>query len=166
MLLRGVKPPTPMLDSNDIRATKGRAQNSGRSFGGAPFQGRGRGGRMNYQSDRPNPFAAHLDPNFSSGPPGGPGGPPGWVPPGQNYGGYSRGPPPPPRGGMSYQYPPQQGYQQPGDYYGHQNQYNQGGQYNGHQQGYGSQDYRGGRGGGGRGGGYRGQRGGGGYGRY
>ncbi|KAJ5961188.1 5'-3' exoribonuclease 2 [Penicillium vulpinum] len=161
MLLRGVKLPTPMLDSNDIRATQNRSQNSGRSFGGAPFQGRGRGGRMNYASDRPNPFAAHLDPKFNSGPQGGPGGapmvPPGWVPPGQGYGGYARGPPPPPRGGMSHQYPPQHppqhqsqhGYQQPGDYYGQQNnQYNQGGQYNNvHQSGYGSQDYRGGRGG-------------------
>ncbi|CAG8002539.1 unnamed protein product [Penicillium olsonii] len=181
MLLRGVKLPTPMLDSSDIRATKGRAQNSGRSFGGAPFQGRGRGGRMNYQSDRPqgdrpNPFAGHLDPNFAPGPPGGPAGahmvPPGWVPPGQGYGGYSRGPPPPPRGGMGNQYPPQQGYQQNGGYYNPQNQYNQGGQYNnGYQQGgYGSQDYRGGRGGGGyRGGRGRGNyqnQGGGGYGRY
>jgi 5'-3' exoribonuclease 2 len=179
MLLRGVKLPTPMLDSNDIRATQGRAQNSGRSFGGAPFQGRGRGGRMNYQSDRPNPFAGHLDPNFTPGPPGGPNNahmvPPGWNPPTQGYGGYSRGPPPPPRGGMANQYPPQQGYQQqqPGGYYNPQNQYNQGGQYNnGYQQGggYGSQDYRGGRGGGGnRGGRGRGNyhnQGGGGYGRY
>jgi 5'-3' exoribonuclease 2 len=179
MLLRGVKLPTPMLDSNDIRATQGRAQNSGRSFGGAPFQGRGRGGRMNYQSDRPNPFAGHLDPNFAPGPPGGPSGahmvPPGWVPPNQGYGGYSRGPPPPPRGGMANQYPPQQGYQQqqPGGYYNPQNQYNQGGQYNngnGYQQGgYGSQDYRGGRGGSNRGGRGRGNyqnQGGGGYNRY
>jgi 5'-3' exoribonuclease 2 len=179
MLLRGVKLPTPMLDSNDIRATQGRAQNSGRSFGGAPFQGRGRGGRMNYQSDRPNPFAGHLDPNFAPGPPGGPSGahmvPPGWVPPNQGYGGYSRGPPPPPRGGMANQYPPQQGYQQqqPGGYYSPQNQYNQGGQYNngnGYQQGgYGSQDYRGGRGGSNRGGRGRGNyqnQGGGGYNRY
>ncbi|KAG0158669.1 hypothetical protein PDIDSM_6188 [Penicillium digitatum] len=160
MLLRGVKLPTPMLDSNDIRATQTRSQNSGRSFGGAPFQGRGRGGRMNYSSDRANPFAAHLDPKFNSGPQGGPGGPsgtpmvpPGWVPPGQGYGGYARGPPPPPRGGISHQYPPQHppqhGYQQPGEFYGQQNnQYNQVGQYNnGHQSGYGQQDYRGGRGG-------------------
>lgn len=184
MLLRGVKLPTPMLDSADIRATKGRAQNSGRSFGGAPFQGRGRGGRMSYQSDRPqpdrpNPFAGHLDPNFAPGPQGGPAGahmvPPGWVPPGQGYGGYSRGPPPPPRGGMSNQYPPQQGYEQYGGYYNPHAQYNQGGQYNnGYQQGGygGSQDYRGGRGGGGyRGGRGRGNyqnqnQGGGGYGRY
>ncbi|CAI7609092.1 unnamed protein product [Penicillium glandicola] len=184
MLLRGVKLPTPMLDSNDIRATHNRSQNSGRSFGGAPFQGRGRGGRMSYSSDRPNPFAAHLDPKFNSGPQGGPGGapivPPGWVPPSQGYGGYARGPPPPPRGGMSHQYPPQQppqhGYQQSGDYYGQQNnQYNQGGQYNsGYQSGYGSQDYRGGRGGnrGGRGRGgqnrdhYPHNQGGGGYNRY
>ncbi|KAJ5224898.1 5'-3' exoribonuclease 2 [Penicillium citrinum] len=155
MLLRGVKFPTPMLNSADVRAVKGRAQHSGRSFGGAPFRGGGRGGRMDYGADRggsdrnsgrPNPFAAHLDPRFMPGPQGGmPAVPPGWVPPGPGSGDYSRGPPPPPRGGMSNQYPPHnQGY--------HQGQY-------GHRGGYGPYDNRGR-------GGYRGGRRGGGPGHY
>lgn len=161
MLLRGVKFPTPMLNSADVRAVKGRAQHSGRSFGGAPFRGGGRGGRMDYGSDRggdrggpgrPNPFAAHLDPRFMPGPQGGMPMSQGWVPPGPGSGDYSRGPPGPPRGGMSNQYPPHhQGYQQ--DHYGHRG-------------GYGSYDNRG-RGGGYRGrGGYRGQNRGGGPGHY
>ncbi|KAJ5725487.1 5'-3' exoribonuclease 2 [Penicillium malachiteum] len=164
MLLRGVKFATPMLNSADIRATQGRAQHSGRSYGGAPFnngRGRGRGGHNDYNPGRPNPFAAHIDPRFMNipqgGPPAGaPGGmpmmPPGWVPPQQGAGDYSRGPPPPPRGGMSHQYPPR-------DYQGGHN--------------YGSQDNRGGRGGyrggrhrGNKQGGNRGGRGGGGYGHY
>ncbi|KAJ5658725.1 5'-3' exoribonuclease 2 [Penicillium longicatenatum] len=170
MLLRGVKFPTPMLNDADVRAVKGRAQHSGRQFGGAPLNGRGRGGRMDYGGGRPNPFAAHLDPRFMNMPQGGQGGqhggmpmmPPGWVPPQQGAGDYSRGPPPPPRGGMSHQYPPR-------DYNGQQ------GQYGGHHN-YGSQDnwgrggYRGGRGRGQYQGhsGNRGNRGGGGggYGRY
>lgn len=171
MLLRGVKFATPMLNSADVRAVKGRAQHSGRSFGGAPLNGRGRGGRVDYGSDRPNPFAAHLDPRFMSGPPGGqPGGmpmmPPGWVPPVQGSGDYSRGPPGPSRGGGNYGY---QGHQQqPGDYSGQQGGYNQG-QFHGNSGGYGDSRGRGGyRGGNHRGqsrdhrGGYRG----GGYGRY
>lgn len=190
MLLRGVKFATPMLNSADVRAVKGRAQNSGRSYGGAPLNGRGRGGHMDYSSDRPNPFAAHLDPRFMHGPPGGmPPMPSGWVPPVPGAGDYSRGPPGPPRGGMNHQYPSHQG---PGQYQGHQG-YNQGpnqgyqgyqgqqGQGNQGQQGYygGYQDR--GRGGGGNGGyrggrfrgqnrdsygGHRGGGGGGGYNRY
>lgn len=168
MLLRGVKFATPMLNSADVRAVKGRAQNSGRSFGGAPFRGGGRGGRMDYGSDRggnqggpgrPNPFAAHLDPRFMPGQQTNTA--PGWVPPGQGGGDYSRGPPGPPRGSMSNQYGynqgHQQGYQQ--DHYGHG--------HGGHRGGYGSHDNRGRggyRGGGGGGGGrYRGNRGGGGH---
>ncbi|KAJ5975647.1 5'-3' exoribonuclease 2 [Penicillium waksmanii] len=152
MLLRGVKFATPMLNSADVRAVKGRAQNSGRSFGGAPFRGGGRGGRMDYGSDRggnqggpgrPNPFAAHLDPRFIPGQQNNMA--PGWVPPGQGGGDYSRGPPGPPRGGMSNQYGYNQGYQQ--DHYGHG--------HGGHRGGY--------RGGGGGGGRYRGNRGGGGH---
>lgn len=174
MLLRGVKFVTPMLNSADIRATKGRAQHSGRSFGGAPLNGRGRGGRVEYGSDRPNPFAAHLDPRYGGPPPPGmPMMPPGWVPPTQGAGDYSRGPPPPPRGGMSY-YPPGQGHQPPRDYYGQQ------GHNAGHYSGRGAPDNRG-RGGHRGGGNYRGQNrdnrgggggysgrggGGGGYGRY
>ncbi|KAJ5578360.1 5'-3' exoribonuclease 2 [Penicillium hispanicum] len=173
MLLRGVKFATPMLNSADVRSVKGRAQHSGRSFGGAPLNGRGRGGRVDYSSDRPNPFAAHLDPRFMGAPPAGmPMMAPGWVPPVPGAGDYSRGPPPPPRGGMSHQYPPHQGYQgyqQPRDFHGQQ------GQQGGHHSGYGYQDSRGGgsyRGGKFRGqnrdhsSGHRGGGGGGGYGRY
>lgn len=164
MLLRGVKFATPMLNSADVRAVKGRAQNSGRSFGGAPFRGGGgRGGRMDYGTDRggnqggpgrPNPFAAHLDPRFMPGQQNNMQMAPGWVPPGQGGGDYSRGPPGPPRGGMSNQYGYNQGYQQ--DQYGHG--------HGGHRGGYGSHDNRG-RGGyrGGGGGRYRGNRGGGGH---
>ncbi|TQB72974.1 5'-3' exoribonuclease 2 [Monascus purpureus] len=66
MLLRGVKFPPPALDQADIQAVKSKAQNSGRSFGGVPFRnGRNdRSGGISYTADRPNPFAAHLDPNF------------------------------------------------------------------------------------------------------
>ncbi|PLN78154.1 XRN 5'-3' exonuclease N-terminus-domain-containing protein [Aspergillus taichungensis] len=112
MLLRGVKFAAPALDNGDIQAVKNRAQHSGRSFGGAPFRG-GRGGRMHYGGDRhndqpshnashnrPNPFAAHLDPNFVPGTnPGGQMMPQAWGAPGAGPTGFSRGPPPPPRGG-------------------------------------------------------------------
>ncbi|KAJ5904493.1 5'-3' exoribonuclease 2 [Penicillium tannophilum] len=177
MLLRGVKFSTPMLNDADVRAVKGRAQHSGRQFGGAPLNGRGRGGRMDYGGGRPNPFAAHLDPRFMNMPQGGQGGPqgghagqhggmpmmpPGWVPPQQGAGDYSRGPPPPPRGGMSHQYPPRDYNGQQGQYGGHQNY--------GSQDNYGRGGYRGGRGRGHHQGGNRGNRGGGGggggYGRY
>ena len=117
MLLRGVKLPPSTLDSADIAATKGRANNSGRSFGGAPLRGgrgggRGRGGQINYAEDRPNPFAAHINPNFAPPPHSfGRGGPP---PPGQFNGhppppiranGYYDGQPPPPPNGF-YNGPP------------------------------------------------------------
>ncbi|KAE8153890.1 exoribonuclease 2 [Aspergillus avenaceus] len=187
MLLRGVKFNPPALDNGDIQAIKSKAQHSGRSFGGAPFRnGNGRGGRINYASDRPNPFAAHLDPSFM--PPGNANAQTmqsGWVPPAPGSAGYSRGPPPPPRGGMSNSHHRNQygsGYQQGnygrGDYYGRGqqgyqyqgSQGNQSNQYNGRQSGYGGQDYRGG---GYQRGGYQGQgrdyynsRNSGGYGRY
>ncbi|KAJ5247431.1 5'-3' exoribonuclease 2 [Penicillium chermesinum] len=168
MLLRGVKFATPMLNQGDVRAVQGRAQHSGRSFGGAPLNGRGRGGRMDYSSsDRPNPFAAHLDPRFMQPPSG-------WVPPGQGAGDFSRGPPPPQRGGMSHhnqgypQYPQSyqqfpQGYQGQGGYGGnHQNH----GNYDNNRGGRGS--YRGNkpRGRGDYSSNYRGGSGGGSYGRY
>ncbi|KAE8353624.1 exoribonuclease 2 [Aspergillus coremiiformis] len=177
MLLRGVKFPPPALDNADIQATKAKAQHSGRSFGGAPLRnGHGnRGGRINYAGDRPNPFAAHLDPNFMpSGNAGAQMMPSGWVPPVPGSTNFSRGPPPPPRGGMSHQhrnthgsgYSQQSSYQETnygrGDYYGrghqgHQHQGshgNQSGQYNGRSSGYGGQEYRGG---GSQRGGYQGQ---------
>jgi 5'-3' exoribonuclease 2 len=106
MLLRGVKVPPPTLDELDIQVVKSKAQHSGRSFGGAPLRngtGNGKGGRINYATDRPNPFAVHLDPAFTppSNIPGVPMPPPGWLPPGSA--GFPRGPPPP-RGGFSNSY--------------------------------------------------------------
>lgn len=70
MLLRGVKFAPPTLDRADIEATKSKSSSSGRSFGGVPFRGgrgngRGRGGHINYANDRPNPFAAHINPGFA-----------------------------------------------------------------------------------------------------
>ncbi|KAL8719081.1 MAG: hypothetical protein Q9225_003859 [Loekoesia sp. 1 TL-2023] len=118
MLLRGVQPAPPALTREDIEAAKGRAAHSGRSFGGAPLRGnngsgRGRGGNhISYADSRPNPFAAHINPNFVPPHPpppppqfqgGGRGPPPmqGWGPP----------PPPPNFGGQYNGYgPPQQGY--------------------------------------------------------
>ncbi|KAL1965027.1 hypothetical protein VTN77DRAFT_6087 [Rasamsonia byssochlamydoides] len=112
MLLRGVKFPPPKLDQAEIQMVKSKAQHIGRSFGGAPLRngnGGGRGGRMNYTADRPNPFAAHLDPAFV--PPaqvaGAPIPAPGWAPPPPGFAGYSWGPPPPPRGGGPDSYRPQ-----------------------------------------------------------
>lgn len=62
MLLRGVKFASPILNVADVRAVQGRAEHSGRPPGGVPLRGRGRGGRVNYNSgvDRPNPFSAHI----------------------------------------------------------------------------------------------------------
>ncbi|EEP82353.1 5'-3' exoribonuclease 2 [Uncinocarpus reesii 1704] len=123
MLLRGVVFNPPVLDRTDIEVTKNKAQHSGRAFGGAPLHsGNGRGrGRISYAGDRPNPFAAHLDPNFKpphnvNGPPGsGRGGPPQFdrgrsrYPQSQqsrggNYGGY---------GGQSDSYSQRDSYQPP-----------------------------------------------------
>ena len=112
MLLRGLNMPTPILDPADIQATRGKANSSGRSFGGAPLRGghsngRGRGGQINYAADeRPNPFAAHINPNFA--PPAHFNGRDPPPPPGQ-YQGY---PPPPPRANNYHSGPPtpQRGY--------------------------------------------------------
>ena len=66
MLLRGVKFAAPALDRADIEATKGRASRSGRSYGGAPLRANtGNGssrGNINYADQRPNPFAAYVNP--------------------------------------------------------------------------------------------------------
>ncbi|KAI4276322.1 MAG: hypothetical protein L6R38_005689, partial [Xanthoria sp. 2 TBL-2021] len=123
MLLRGVQPAPPTLNREDIEATKRAAAHSGRSFGGAPLRGNGRGrgggrgnggggGHTNYGDDRPNPFAAHVKSGYAPPPPthfqGGRGPPPmppqGWVPPppGAQYNGYG----PPPRPGFNDVYPP------------------------------------------------------------
>ncbi|KAL4895826.1 XRN 5'-3' exonuclease N-terminus-domain-containing protein [Aspergillus ambiguus] len=172
MLLRGVKFPPPALDQGDIQAVKSKANHSGRSFGGAPFRNNGnRGGRINYASDRPNPFAAHLDPKFMPGAnaaAGAPMMPAGWTPPAPGSTGYSRGPPPPPRGGGRGGYPPRGGYGGGGDYYG-RNQGLYGDGYGFNQHGY--RPNPPGRGGGYQRGGYSsrdhyGSRNSGGYGRY
>lgn len=119
MLLRGVKHGPPTLDRADIEGTKSRANSSGRSFGGPPLRGghgngRGRGGHINYANDRPNPFAAHLNPGFAPPPNSfGRGGPPphpvgqfqGYPPPPRANGSYG-GPPPPPQNGFHGAPPP------------------------------------------------------------
>lgn len=164
MLLRGVNFSPAILDKADKEATKNQASRTGRSFGGAPFRGNGRGngrgggrggGQINYandRNDRPNPFAAHIDPNFAPPPVAyGRGGPP----PASHYGppprlnGHQNGQPPPPRG-SHYGGPPAipaygAGYPQPppGGYYngpapphgGYGNQYGNG--RNGNYGGYG-----------------------------
>ena len=131
MLLRGVKFSPPALDRADIEATKGKANRSGRSFGGAPIRGdysnnNGRGrDQISYADSRPNPFAAHINPNYAPpsvssnfrGPPP-PQPPHGWLP--QPPGAQAfRGDAPPPRplgGGVPYGHPPppqQYGYAPP-----------------------------------------------------
>lgn len=165
MLLRGVKFSPAVLDKSDKEATKNQASRSGRSFGGAPFRGNGRGngrggrggGQINYggdRNDRPNPFAAHMDPNFAppqmsygrggSLPQGQYGAPPPRVNGHQNgqhtqsrgnyYGGQQ---PMPTYGGGYAQQPPPGGYYNgaPPTHNGYGNQYNNNGQYRGH--GYG-----------------------------
>lgn len=116
MLLRGVEIRSPALDRADIEATKGRANRSGRSYGGAPLRGdysngRGRGSQMNYAEPRPNPFAAHINPGFSpqvipnnvrGGLPPPPMG--NWGPPPPGTESSWRGPPPPPHGYGGPQY--------------------------------------------------------------
>ncbi|KAI9835377.1 MAG: 5'-3' exoribonuclease 2 [Thelocarpon superellum] len=116
MLLRGIKPPPPALTRADIESTKGRARNAGRSYGGAPLNGSGRGGRggpMNYSVSASASYARSGPPTGGNGyggygppswTPGAAPPPPGvplsssWPPPsyaGANgYGGYA--PPPPP----------------------------------------------------------------------
>jgi len=145
MLLRGIKFGPSTLNAEDIAATKGRANHSGRSFGGAPLgrgRGRGRGGQMNYVEERPNPFAAHINPGYSHGPPPsfGRGGPP---PPGGQYSvypppplRYHGAPPPAPNGYYNNPPPPQSEYGRPqpppGAYYNAQAQ----GPSNGYGNGY------------------------------
>ena len=166
MLLRGVKFLPPVLDKADIEATKNQASRTGRSFGGAPFRGgsrgNGRGGRgggqINFANDhneRPNPFAAHINPNFA--PPANAFGRGGQPAPGQyplppprangfqsnfppstpSRGGYYGGPSPMPvynagppqlHHGGYYNGPPQGGY-------GNQLNNNRNGQYGGHNYG-------------------------------
>lgn len=136
MLLAGVKTPTPVLDYSDIETTRNKAQNSGRSFGGAPFDSRNGGrGRGNYHGDR----GSRHDNGYGRGPPNGYGqGPPqgfdpsafGNLPPGLMQQASQHGfLPPPPPGWQPGQPPsmppmPQQGYRNGGyDGRGGQNGY-------------------------------------------
>ncbi|GAM42839.1 5'-3' exoribonuclease [Talaromyces pinophilus] len=128
MLLRGVRFAPPALDQGDISAVRNKSRFNGRG-GFRPNNGGDRGGNQYNQynaprsgmNDRANPFAAHLDPSFAPPPQAGAGG---WAPPAVGAG-YSRGPPPPPRGGSyGYQNHPQ-GYNQSG-YYGQDNNYQRG----------------------------------------
>ena len=118
MLLRGLKMPQPILERADIEATRAKANSSGRSHGGVPLRGDnnggGRGGRINYADDRPNPFAAHINPNFAHPPNFGKAPPPpvhnrSYGPPPSMNDGYYHGPPPLQNG--SYNGPP--GYGRP-----------------------------------------------------
>lgn len=118
MLLRGVKIPPPALNWADIEATKGRANKSGRSYGGAPlrndhYNGRGRGGRIDYADVRPHPYPQQVNPGFApqaipgnyqpmrrwaqppSGPPPSYGNPYGYPHPPGNFA-HAQAPPPPP----------------------------------------------------------------------
>jgi len=72
-LLRGLVPPTKLLDQNDHDMQRHRANKSGRNFGGVPLY-QDRPGNDRRRSGEPggrpinyaNPFAQHLDPNFTS----------------------------------------------------------------------------------------------------
>lgn len=130
MLLRGVKFPPPALNRADIEATKGRANKSGRSYGGAPlrndhYNGRGRGGHIDYADSRSHSYPPQGSPGFApQATPGNyHGGPPpppmrGWAQPPSgpppSYGNPPYGYPPPP-GNFGYAQPlpplPQHGYQ-------------------------------------------------------
>ena len=112
-----------VLDRADLEATKGKANRSGRYFGGAPLRGdygngksNGRGrGQISYSDSRPNPFAAHINPNYA--PPGVANNsrglttsqpPYGWLPQPPGAHASRGGPPPPPPlgGGVPYGHPP------------------------------------------------------------
>lgn len=126
MLMRGVEMPKRILNDEDIAETRNQASRTGRSYGGAPLRGNGRGGRgggyrggrMDYTANAPppqhdsyntnNPFAAHINPRYlpQNGAPPPP--PPGWgapYPPPQMpgpYGNqYGQMPPMPPQGGYN-----------------------------------------------------------------
>ncbi|KAH8684782.1 exoribonuclease 2 [Tricladium varicosporioides] len=126
MLLRGVKFNAPALNASDIEVTKGRAAKSGRSHGGVPLQGDGRGrNSFNYAGGNQNQsqYQGQNNRQSYSGPPGsgyngnrnGYNGnnyatsPPGYQPPpppGMTAMGFGRGPPPPPPPSY-YSQPPQ-----------------------------------------------------------
>lgn len=108
MLLRGVKLPPPALDRTDIEVIKGKAQRSGRSYGGVPlgrnnYNRGGRGEPINYGSGHQAPRqerqgrGQYVPPSnrhshqSSYGAP-----PPNWQPPPPGYPGFGIGMPPPP----------------------------------------------------------------------
>lgn len=95
MLLRGVQFPPPALDKTDVEATRNRSLRGGRGGYGGGRGGRGGRGGGYGSNDRPNPFAAHINPGFVPPPP-----------PGAPGGGYGGGP----QQGMysSHQYQSQQ----------------------------------------------------------
>jgi 5'-3' exoribonuclease 2 len=120
MLLRGVELGKPVLNQSDIEMTKSRAARSGRSHGGVPLSGDGRGrnsvnyssGNKNHYPPRNNPYQPQNNYNNPFPIP-----PPNWQPPPPGVGAFARGPPPPPPGsyGGYPAYPPpppQYGYGQ------------------------------------------------------
>ncbi|RFU34525.1 hypothetical protein B7463_g1821, partial [Scytalidium lignicola] len=104
MLLRGVKFPEKALTKADIEVTKGRAARSGRTHGGAPLQGNGRGrNNMSYAvssytpTGPPGSQSSHGSQNgFNSH--NYPIPPPSWQPPPPGLTSFAHGNPPPPPG--------------------------------------------------------------------
>lgn len=142
MLLRGVTFAAPALTQSEIEETKGKAARSGRSHGGVPLRGNGRGrNSFNYASS--NQYHGSHNNQQSRGPPPPnyqnpfPAPPPGWTPPQPGMAGFARGPPPPPPGYASYgqqsnnySHPPSHGYggqQGYGDFNSNSNDRRQGG---------------------------------------
>ncbi|KAF4630489.1 hypothetical protein G7Y89_g7651 [Cudoniella acicularis] len=145
MLLRGVEFKPPALNQSDIETTKSKAANSGRSHGGVPLKGDGRGrnsfnfagsnqGQNQYQGKNNRQSygsqnggyngngSGYNGNNYNAGnnyppPPGA-----GWQPPPPGMSGFARGPPPPPPGTYSYGRgppPPPPNYSQPPHSYGY-----------------------------------------------
>lgn len=129
MLLRGVTFATPALTPSEIEETKGKAARSGRSHGGVPLRGNGRGrNSFNYASS--NQYRGSHNSQQARGPPPPqyqnpfPPPPPGWAPPQPGMAGFARGPPPPPPGYASYGRGQQSNYSQsPNNGYGGQQGY-------------------------------------------
>ncbi|EHK97694.1 putative 5'-3' exoribonuclease 2 [Glarea lozoyensis 74030] len=157
MLLRGVQFKPPALNASDIEQTKSKAAKSGRSHGGVPLKGDGRGrNSFNYaggnqsnhhqggygQNNRPanNSYNNGYSntPYYPPPPPGS-----GWAPPAPGMGGFGSGPPPPPPPGYGYNGPAHipgpPGYSQPPP-----QQYGYDGRPNNGNGSYGGQRYNGG----------------------
>ncbi|PBP17918.1 5'-_3' exoribonculease Dhp1 [Diplocarpon rosae] len=143
MLLRGVKFNAPALTLSEVEETKRKASNSGRSYGGAPLRGNGRG-RSNFN----NSSSTQYHGSNSSYMPRGhtvqyqnpfPRPPPGWTPPQPGMADFARGPPPPPLAYDSYGRVQQSNYSQPSQtryggppgYHGSNNLYQSTDQYRG-----------------------------------